>query len=190
MKKIIASVLFLFMLSVASAQTFDGVFIGGNITTVVDNFKNKGYKVVKVINNSVRLEGFMGQTSNYVDLWVTSSIKTRQVWKVSAYITNGPDDFSGLKASYLKYKEGITNKYGTPTSSYEYFKSPYYEGDGYEETAVTVEKAVFSTFWLTDKNVNISVEISKYKQIKLTYENNTNSEIADKEMKSAESNSL
>ena len=43
--------------------------------------------------------------------------------------------------------------------------------------AITMEKCNYSAFW-----ENISLEISKYKQVKIAYQNNINFGIKDKEV--------
>jgi hypothetical protein len=58
--------------------------------------------------------------------------------------------------------------------NYAFFKSPYEEGDGYEMTAVAVEKCFWLSAWeanATYPNQTIAVRITKSKRVSLVYEN-------------------
>ena len=47
--------------------------------------------------------------------------------------------------------ELFTKKYGEPKDHFEFFSSPYYEGDGYELQALRKEKCNYISFWTLDK---------------------------------------
>jgi hypothetical protein len=74
--------------------------------------------------------------------------------------------------TYRDLKETLTKKYGPPTNSYEYFRKPYYEGDGYEEQAIRVGKARFATFWggREPSSGGLVLEIHESLTVRLSYE--------------------
>jgi hypothetical protein len=69
-----------------------------------------------------------------------------------------------------------------PTSNYDNFLSPYKDGDGYEMQAVEKDKTNIAAFWLGLSGANYSIEISKYKQVKIAYENETNGRLNNREV--------
>ena len=73
----------------------------------------------------------------------------------------------------------LSKKYGEPESTYNFFSSPYKEGDGDEMTAVAVDKCSYSAFWT--KTSGLWISISKFKQVVISYENITNSNLHTKE---------
>ena len=85
-------------------------------------------------------------------------------------------DWSILKSEYFEYLTTLTNKHGPPNDSYNYFESPYKEGEGDEMQGVEMEKCNYVAFWK-----NIALYISRFKQIKISYENNINIELRDSE---------
>lgn len=69
-------------------------------------------------------------------------------------------------STYRDLREILAKKYGEPEHVFEYFKRPYYDGDGYEEQAIRLGKGTFSCFW---KDV-ISLSITEKLAVKLNYE--------------------
>ena len=71
-------------------------------------------------------------------------------------------------------KDVLTTKYGAPINCFEYFKSPYEEGDGYEEQAIKLSKAVFTCYWGDPShaagNASISLEITTKLNLRIEYE--------------------
>lgn len=60
-------------------------------------------------------------------------------------------------------------KYGSPTSHYEFFKDPYYDGDGYELQALELDKCTYFTIWKLDYG-NISIQMSSNASLWISYE--------------------
>ncbi len=90
------------------------------------------------------------------------------------------------QAKYDALKEKIENKYGNG-DCFRYFDSPYYDGDGYEMSAVSQGKAHISCIW-TDINENaISLAIKESLLIMLEYQS-TN--LIDKVIKNVESKQM
>jgi hypothetical protein len=53
------------------------------------------------------------------------------------------------RSMYSRMKEVLTAKYGPPTQALEFFTSPYYKGDGFEDQAIRLGKGHFDVFWST-----------------------------------------
>lgn len=177
MKKLIV-ILFVLFSSIGNAQTFDGVLIGGDLPTKVAQFKGKGYTLVKYINNGVIMKGNVA--GHAVELFLFTSPKTKIVFKATVYLSKQESWYS-LKREYETFVERMEEKHGEPDNHFEFFRDPYYEGDGYELSAVGLEKAVFASYWINRNNLTLGVTISKYKQVEITYENIKNMEIAQRE---------
>lgn len=178
MKKTIISILICFSTMFASAQSFNGVPISGELTTCVTKFKEKGFSLVKYIKNGAVMKGVINAES--VELYIFTTPKSKKVCKVNVYLEENVSWYS-LKRKYQSMVEVLTTKYGEPEDKLEYFSDPYYEGDGYELQAFTLEKAFYMTVWTSANNLSVSVEISKFKQIKISYENNIAMEVMKKE---------
>lgn len=168
-------------------QQFDGVNISGDLPTAISKYKAKGYTFEKFIDNGAILKGKIAQTP--IELFIFVTPKTKKVYKVVGYLD---EDISwvSLKGTYNRFHEIITNKYGTPDGNYEDFTTPYYEGDGYELSAVGLEKVNYSAYWLNKLGLNIGIEISKFKQVKISYENYEMMKIKRIEQSQIESNSF
>jgi hypothetical protein len=177
----------LFISFYANAQSFDGVPISGDLPTAVLKYKAKGYVVSKYIEQGVILKGKVAGTS--IELFIFTTPKSKKVFKAVAYLD---EDYSwtSLKSNYFRYYNIFVEKYGSPDSKYEDFITPYFEGDGYELSAVGQEKVIYAAYWFRKNNLTLGVEISKYKQVKFVYENNEMMEIRNKEQSQIESNSF
>lgn len=186
MKKFLSLVAIVFALNV-NAQVFDGVSISGDLPTALAKFKAKGYIVQKTYTNSVLLKGKVGVSP--VELYIFVTPKTKKVYKFTLYF-DAQTTWYSLKSQYERYFDIFEKKYGEPDSKYDFFSSPYEEGDGYEMSAVSLEKATFSAFWLKRENLTISLSISKWKQVEVVYENDKNMDLAKKEKEEMESNAF
>lgn len=111
--------------------------------------------------------------------YILASPKTKTVWKIAVFFPKETAWYS-IKSAYNKYKDQYTTKYGNPSKSYNFFSNPYYEGDGYETSAIRNGKCHYASFW-DIANGNIVVSISTYMQVEIEYEDKINSDINDKE---------
>lgn len=170
MKQFLFAIALLIVTTFASAQEWNGIKISGSLASFVAQAKEKGLSLTSTQTNSAVLEGLVGARS--VEVYVFTTPKTKQVYKVTIYLPKQSSWYS-LKSDYRDYLELLTNKYGKPTSTYTFFSKPYEEGDGYEMTAVGAEKCSYSAFWMDGKvpHTNIGINISKYSQVSITYEN-------------------
>jgi hypothetical protein len=181
MKKILLLCLSLFIKKTINAQFFDGVKIDGSLTSVVENYKKKGYTVVKNIENGVSMKG--KALGDNIELLIFGTPKTKLAYKAVVFLTE-EKSWHSIKTSYNDLLENLKSKYGEPNSSYGFFKDPYYEGDGYEVSAVKLEKCFYVSFWEDKDNANIMLSISEYMQVRIGYENAKNILIKEEEQKS------
>lgn len=181
--------LFMLMLTAtltATAQQFDGVTVGGDISATAAKYKAKGWRAVKTESDYVFLKGAIAGYTD-VELMLFSTPKTKKVFKAVVYLPK-VSKWSTIKGQYDDFVELMANKYGEPTTVSESFKQPYYEGDGYEESAVRNEKVTWRCIWIGQGNLNLIVEISEYMQLKLVYENDENVNLFLKERSSSLTN--
>ena len=164
---------------------FLGIRIGGKRDAVISAFKTKGFVVEGGIGkgNVVSMKGIVGD-SQY-ELHIVNTPKSKLVWKISVYL-QVEDSWDDLKDSYYKYLKILTNKYGNPEETFEFFSSPYKEGDGNEMIGVAAEKSHYSAFWNNEKG--ISINISKWKQVNISYQNQVNLKLANKEESELDTN--
>lgn len=173
-------ILFISTLSFASkGQEFMGVKVEGDKTTFINQFKAKGFAVKgDSSSDAVLMRGTI--SGKAYELVVVSTPKTKKVWKLSVFLPEATS-WNTIKREYEDYLNILTEKYGTPDKKYQFFSSPYYEGDGYEMRAITLEKCNYFAYW--NDSIGIIIQISKYKQVKISYENAKNSKLDDLEKK-------
>jgi len=170
MKKTTIIIVLILLSAIGFSQEFLGIPVGGNRQDVVNKFIAKGFKVYLTPSNIVT--SMKGKVNNeIIELLIVNTPLTKKVWKFSVYMPK-KTTWDDLKSNYNYYVRLFTNKYGEPNSSYDNFISPYYEGDGYEMSAVKLEKTNYVTFW-----DSMYVEISEYQQVGIHYENSENASI-------------
>lgn len=120
---------------------FKGIPIDGTTSQFVAKLKTVGYVVVGEYSDDIRLRGvFMGKDC-------TLSLKFSAVSKTvhSVYVIfNNERDWASLENDYENIKNGLTIKYGKPTTVKEEFRTPYEEGDG---DAYTAFKGGYVDWW-------------------------------------------
>ena len=104
--------------------------------------------------------------------------KTQNVCKVIVLFPK-KSTWSQLKTDYFNKKKMYLSKY-ILDSDFEFFSAPYEEGDGYELRAVLNNKCKYFTFFKVEGG-HIAVNIDKDAQIKVTYEDEENINLAQKE---------
>jgi hypothetical protein len=151
------------------AQSFNGVPISGSIPNAVSKLKAKGYTLYKYLGDgAVIMKGKINLEN--VEIFLYETPKTKQLFKLTVYFEEA-SSWRSIKSQYERLLETLTSKYGEPDNSYANFKSPYYEGDGYEMSAIELDKCDFTAYWLNKDNLSLSIQISKWKQVRLSYEN-------------------
>jgi len=157
---------------------FNGVKVDGKITQFVEKLKLKGFTVSKTIKNGYVMSGkFLGKT---IELYIFGTPTSKLVTHVDAYFPKQTEWYT-IKNEYETLKEKVTGIYGNPSEDFAFFSSPYYEGDGYEESAVKIGKCVYSSYWDNSNFWSIILTIEKYMQVSISYENSKNMKIREKE---------
>lgn len=176
MKKTII-LLALVITSIASySQEFIGIKVDGTMESVVAKYKAKGFKVsISPSSSTTTMDGIVD--NNKVEVLVVSTPITHKVWQIQVYL---PKDVSweDIKKRYNDYFQVLTEKYGSPIQSFNFFKDPYYEGDGFEMSAIKNDKVVYSAFW--DR---VGLSISEWQQVCIKYENSVNADLYEEERK-------
>ena len=152
---------------------FRGVPIDGHLENFISKMEGLGYKLTKIVDNAAIMSGKF--TNKNAELIILASPKTKTVWKVAVSLDEAVS-WSSLKSSYREYKELYTKKYGTPSNSFEYFKEPYYEGDGYELQALRKEKCTYMTYYELETGYVI-VKMTSSGRISLGYEDKKNTDL-------------
>ena len=179
----------IFSLSVSAQerQTFMGIPIDGSLTSFIDKLQAKGFTVSFADDDIAGLEGpFSGSTRT---VWVYATPQTSKVYCVIVQLRTSKS-WSSLKSTYSEFKQMLTNKYGEPYGS-ETFTRPYYEGDGYEMTALRNDKCSFVQLFETPTGtVMLYISDSSDGSVMLSYRDKINSDIYDAEQSSMKYNDL
>ena len=190
MKKIISLAIALTISFSLFAQeehlTFKNIPITGSLSSFISKMKASDFDLVEQIENSGAI--MIGSFAGFSDctILIGCSPKTKTVWKV---VVELPDQTSwtSVKSRYSDFKEKFKKKYGAPEKSYEFFTTPYYEGDGYELQAIKLEKGYYYTFWETDLGlISVSVDASSSSKgrVEFNYEDNASRAIMRNERSS------
>ena len=159
---------------------FRGIPIDGNISSFVSQLNKLGY-VGAYEDGMAMLKGKFG--GKEVTVAVYSTEKTNLVYQVIVVFPNETSWYT-LKSNYRELKNSLSTKYGTPVNSNEYFNSPYYEGDGYEMSAVRLGKVHYTSRFSTPTG-QITLTIFKEGAPMIAYEDKINSEKKKTEEKSS-----
>ena len=182
MKKILILMVFCLLSIGAIAQehlTFKGIPIDGSLSSFVTKLKTQGFKVMSSDTSFAQLEGNFG--GELCTILVNTTKKTGIVYNVCVALPES-SSWSSIKNKYEEYKSSLTEKYTKP-QSIEEFKDPYYEGDGYEMTALKTNKCTYISRFLL-KNGIIYLSMTNLTNLFIIYEDNVNSEINKSEEKS------
>ena len=157
---------------------FRNIPINGHLSVFVQKMKTLGYKSIYSSEKAEVFEGiFAGKEAN---IYVLASSKSKTVFKVTVLYPKR-ETWLKLKSEFLDMKDLFQKKYGTPNDVYDFFDSPYEEGDGYEIQALKSDKVHFVVFW-DDKDGVIELSIDESCQVQITYEDNKNTIIANREL--------
>lgn len=170
MKKIstILTILFLFVISV-SAQTehmkFMGIPITGTPVQMGAKLRAKGFVFKEKLDEDIR-----EYTGKFAGSNVTIDVVSRNnlVWKILVAYPE-VSSFSRLRNDYNDMVTQFSIKYGSPSKHYEFFKDPYYDGDGYELQALELDKCTYFTIWKLDYG-NIAIQMSSNASLWISYE--------------------
>lgn len=165
--------------------TFKNIPLNGDVNSFAKELVKQGFGIEETKGNIITLSG--SYISRDCEVIICGTKKTNIIWKVNIYLPKETNWYS-IKSDFLKLKEQFIAKYGNG-KSFEFFSNPYDEGDGYEMQAVRLEKCRYTTFWETQGG-SISLKISKFEQISVSYEDSINSALDDKERAEAVSNDI
>jgi len=176
MKKLITTVLIIILLVNAGiSQVFDGISIYGDFNSTLEKFKSKGYIVDEVVPEGAILN------YNGMQINLLKTPTTNKVFKAVVYLPK-KNNWTDLKSEFNKYHIIFLEKYGNPSDKIKYFDSPYSEGDGKEMEAIKNENFEYWSYWEGINGASYCVEISKYNQVKIIYENDANYSLKEKEV--------
>lgn len=184
MKKILITLCIIMLSFAMRAQehmTFMGIPIDGKISAFTQKLEDKGFTYVKTEDGVTFLTGSFAGNRDCIIL-VASSIKSLTVWKVLVVFPS-KSSWESLKNEYQTMKSLYSRKYGEP-NIYEFFISPYYEGDGYEMTAISIGKAHYESFFKTnDGYIHLAIKDGKYRSgyVTVGYEDGINVKIKSQE---------
>lgn len=165
------------------AQEFMGIKPEGKLDVVLANFQKKGFKLKAKKDLVLQMDGSMNNTP--VEFFAYFTPITKVCWKFVVYLPE-QRNWANIKQEYLDYRKVLVDKYGEPEKTYDFFSSPYYEGDGYEMSALALEKCFFQSFW----DSGVSIQISQFKQVKIAYENTETVKTLDEENNKINKNNL
>lgn len=179
MKRIFAALIISLVALSASAQEHlkvKGVAIDGTVESFITKMKAAGLTYNSRYSQAVGVPVLDGDFAGLSDCHFSIlHTKNRTVCKV--LITS--DDIGGwfsTKSKYNDLKELLSTKYEV-VRSFEYFEDPYYEGDGYELSAIRQEKGTYKTFFRCDEGyvtLTISATNSTTGYLSLAYEDTIN----------------
>ena len=189
MKKYILTMFAMLVFATSFGQTFDGVKIGGTMAQMRFKLEQKGYKLDEVKNNAVWMKGTLANKK--VSVGIIGSLKSKTVWKVVAFF-DSKNDWYSLKNEFESINNILAKKYGETESCYRFFSTPYYEGDGYEISALANDKVTFACYYKNKEEgkLTLSIEINSSACILLSYENIENTILMNKEKEEAEMSSF
>ena len=169
--------------------TFRQLPITGDINVFIKNLESLGYTIELPFNAQYSAAILKGQFAGVNDckIIVVATPQTRITCRV---VVSLPEQqvWYKLKSDYNEYKDKLTKKYGKP-KSYEFFSEPYSEGDGYEMTALSVEKCNYSSYF-EDKDGTIVVRLNTDHTVGIVYEDKYNTNIGETERNSIANNDL
>jgi len=185
MKKNIFSLMAMLVFALTTkAQMFNGIFIGGSLSSFHSKMIAKGYKYKEAISPNVYLySGKIGVEQ--VEVFVMASPKSKIVSKVNLFFPI-ENSYESLLESMNEKKDLYTQKYGECEHCVVNFSTPYFEGDGYEQQAVETGNYTNSCIWLLPNEFAILLKVFKTMQIEVTYENTKNHEITIKEYQNSQ----
>lgn len=183
MKKYISLLISIFIFLGAKAASpdehlsFMGMPIAGSDELFVQHLIDKGFVKTGTFESTTSLYGKFA--NEIVELTVLASPRTKTVCKVIVYFPV-KSSWSELKDDYFNKKRLYRSKY-LMDKDFEFFSGDYEDGDGYEMRAVTNEKCNYCTFF-NEPGGHITVEICPKKQVKVTYEDSINIQVAKQEL--------
>ena len=166
MKRVIIVILcgFLtFSTTVANNVKFMGISMEAPFSEFVSELSNK-CEIVGV-NSSVAI--FNGDFAGLKDCSIM--VGTTDGLLIVMVVSQEYKSWQQLKSDYLAITDAYEKKYGTPKQKELSFKGSYYDGDGYEMTAVKNDKCNYTMSYLIDETLLVTIFIGKDSTINFAY---------------------
>jgi hypothetical protein len=161
----------------SKSQVFDGIPVSGSLESFLKKMEEKKYSLVRENERGAIMNGYLA--NQLIEIYIGSTPLTKQVNRLSIFFSEW-QDWEKLKTDYEAILSVFIDKYGKPDTKYNEFLSPY-DDAGNEMIAIEKDKSLFQCFWWQKEGANLSVQISKYKQVKIVYENIKNTDLCDQE---------
>lgn len=156
--------------------TFKGVEINGNLQSIVRNLNKKGFVIEEQTPEGTSMVGtFAGITDCHIYISVSQITGLSSKVLVIAARTN---NWYSAKSEYSRLKDMLSQKY-EELSKWESFDSPYYEGDGYELSAINCGRGRYFCNYGNDLGT-ITLMITGEGTILMQYEDNSIKAIEEK----------
>ncbi len=159
---------------------FQGIPIDGTLKSFIGKLKKKGYVLINENENGAGLSGKFANRNVFLSVCVTPTSNIPYV----VYVFMEESLWTSAKDLYIKLRNMLSQKYGYPAEIYEQFSEPYYEGDGYEFSAIANGQGVYNSE-INLPNGKITVMIIHQDDfgdgVALAYEDQVNKIIADTE---------
>lgn len=171
------------LLSASFSPAFGHIrFMGIELSGCYENFKDsltaRGFTY---LSSYETLHKFYGKFANeMVIINILATPITNTVCKVIVYFPE-KEEWQDLKSDYFYKKELYESKY-ILDEDYEFFSSPYEDGDGYEMRAISKDKCHYISFFKVIGG-SITVKIERTQQVKIIYEDDNNINKAHQEIK-------
>lgn len=164
MKKILVVIFILFSISMIAAESlpgFWGISWGSSSDEIEKAMIEKGYQVRYKTPTGMLYENisFAGRTGTIAFLFRDLKFITG-TFMFEPAIRNVYQSYQSLKGSLIE-------KYGTPQQDTEIYTPPYGKGDGYTETAISLNYLKLNSYWIFDDGNNILLSISKNEKSKI-----------------------
>ena len=185
LKSLLLVLITLFTFTGAKAQTWNGITVGQSFAATKTQLQAKGF-VISGSSADGCIYSFKRNNGigNNNLVTIILSPKTKTCWKLIVYKTN-MSSWDALKQEYDRTIDAIKEKYIYEAYD-ERFLSPYVEGDGYEISAIKLDKCIWKTFYKDEKGNFIICEIARNyimstSCIRMVYENAKASALDDEE---------
>ena len=163
--------------------------VSGSLTEWRQILKDKGFKIKETLSTTNDIAA-IGTFAGYDDCIVIIEYSdiAHSVGKV---IVGFPEEtkWRYLKNQYNKLATMLSEKYGPCEIDRRDFDSPYYDGDGYEMSAIRRNKCTYRTLWkVTDGDIFLA--ITSEANIILMYVNTSVSQVEEQSKDAKMSNDL
>lgn len=162
--------------------TFKGIPINGNVSDFVNKMKEDGFTLKQTFSDgSAVMEGKFAD--KYCDLYVLATPTSKTVWKVAVMLKKEYTNWPDIESDYNELKNLYSIKYGSPLDDFSFFSSPYKLGDGYEMTALRMDKCSYMVLYKVEDIGHIAINMTTLCKISIAYEDSINAKVKDVESK-------